>query len=672
VLQTGRYNHVILDVNMRIKHYILGLIILTVVGCTVTKKVKDGDTAYQLKQYAVAVDMLEEEYDKANSSAIRFRKAIYLSDSYDFLQNHAASVHWLEKAHKIDPQLQVKSDLADAYKKNEQYEKAFEIYSKLYKETRELTWSQKAQFCKLALVQLGEVKNYNITTFSANTSYNEYSPFYLDAEHIVFTSDREGSTGNDTYKWTGNSFSDIYVTNIQGRKVANFDAILNSAANEGTPCLSIDRNEIYFTRCESLNLRDQHCRIYFSHRPNGFWMEPEPLMFFGEDTNFAHPCLIEGDSVLVFSAAPSNSDGTYDLYYSERVEGGWSESELMPSSINSGGNEMFPTAYEDTLYFSSNELPGYGGLDIFKTYLRSDGSWATPQNMGIPINSGGDDFGLVVDPVRPFPRDIVLQGYLSSTRTQGNGDDIFFFTKYKDREEDKPKDDVIEDQPTGSRDVYISVRVVEIKYENDDPNGTIVGKTPLNNVDLTVKYLNDEDAVSTDTNGRYTAQALSQITYTITAVKEGYITDARQLSTRVPPLMKSDTTINLEIPLDKIRYDAEIVLESIYYDYNKWDIRKDAKPSLDTLKNLLLLNPSLNIELASHTDCRGEVDYNQDLSQKRAQSAVKYLEQSGIASSRMVAKGYGESKPSKICDCDDCSEDQHQSNRRTTFKILEK
>ena len=657
---------------MSIRHYILGLFIIIVAGCTVTKKVKDGDTAYQLKQYAVAVEMLEEEYQKAGSSQIRFRKAIYLAKSYDYLQNHAASVHWLERANKLESQLQVKSDLADAYKKNEQYEKALELYTQLYKETRELSWSQKAQFCKLAINQLKEIKNYNITTFSGNTSYNEYSPFYLDSEHIIFTSDREGSTGGGTYKWTGNSFSDIYVTNISGRKVVNFDAILNSAANEGTPCLSIDRDEIYFTRCESLNLRDQHCRIYFSHRPNGFWLEPEPLMFFGEDTNFAHPCLLERDSVLVFAAAPTNSDGTYDLYYSVKVDGGWSEADLMPSSINSGGNEMFPTANEDTLYFSSDELPGYGGLDIFKTYLRADGSWAAPQNMGVPINSGGDDFGLVVDPVRPFPRDIVLQGYLSSTRTQGNGDDIFFFTKYKEKEEYKPKDDVVDDQPTGSGDVYISVRVVEVQYENDDPNGVIIGKTPLKDTKLTVKYLSDEDAVSTDKNGRYTAQALSQTTYIITAVKDGYLTNAKNLSTKVPPLIKSDTTINLEIPLDKIRYDAEIVLESIYYDYNKWDIRKDAKPSLDTLKNLLLLNPSLNIELASHTDCRGEVDYNQDLSQKRAQSAVKYLEQSGIASSRMIAKGYGESKPSKNCDCDDCSEDQHQSNRRTTFKILEK
>ena len=657
---------------MRIRLYIYTLsTLLLIAACQVTKKVKDGDTAYQLKQYSVAVDMLEKEYEKAGSKDERLRKSLYLAKSYDYLQNHAASVEWYEKANKIDPKLQVRSDLAEAFKKNDQYEKAYEIYSKLYKETRELDWSQKAQFCRQAIIQLSEVKNYNITTFSANTAYNEYSPFYLDAEHIVFTSDREGSTGGDTYKWTGNSFSDIYVTNIHGRNVVNFDAILNSDANEGTPCLSIDRDEIYFTRCESLNLRDQHCRIYFSNRPNGFWMEPEPLMFFGEDTNFAHPCLLEQDSVLVFTAAPVNSDGTYDLYYSVRVEGGWSEAELMPSSINSLGDEKFPTAYQDTLFFSSDELPGYGGLDIFKTYLKPDGSWSIPQNVGVPINSGGDDFGLVVDPARPFPRDIVLQGYISSTRTHGNGDDIFFFTQYKEKPEDKPQEDIT-DEDVVSRDVYISVRVVEVQYENNDPNGRIIGKEPLNDVVLSVKYLDDNDQVTTDKNGRYTAQALSQASYTITATKDGYLTDAKTLSTRIPPLMKNDTTINLEIPLEKIRYDAEIVLESIYYDYNKWDIRKDAKPSLDTLKNLLLLNPSLNIELASHTDCRGEDDYNEYLSQKRAQSAVQYLEQSGITPNRLTARGYGELKPSINCNCDDCSEDQHQANRRATFRILQR
>ena len=565
-------------------HISILLVCLLLASCTLTKRVKDGDTAFRLKQYAVAVDMLEEEYENARSVDDRLRKTLYLGESYDILQNQSASTKWYKKANTISSTIGVRTKLAEAYKKAEAYQDAYKIYQNLYQETRDLDWSRKAQFCKEAIKHKEKVSNYNLTSFSGNTSYNEYSPFYLDNDYIVFTSDRDESTGGDTYNWTGNSFSDIYVANIRGRKVNNFDAVLNSGANEGTACFSQDRNEIYFTRCESIDLRDQHCRIYYSQRPNGFWLEPEPLLFFGETTNFAHPCLIENDSVLIFSAAPVNSDGTYDLYYSERVKGGWSEPALMPPSINSPGNEMFPTADQDTLYFSSDYHQGYGGHDIFKTYLRNEESWAKPENMGIPINSGADDFGLAVDPTTRRNSEVILQGYLSSSRTQGMGDDIFFFTKYREVETEEPV--VVEKSKGNNGQVYLSIRVVEVLYENDDPNGDIIGKNPLPGTELSLEVIGNTEVVSTDKNGRYITDAVTQARYQVIASKNDFLTNKITISTAVPPLLEKDTTINIEIPLEKIRFGAEIVLQSIYYDYERWNIRKDAKPSLDTLKTV--------------------------------------------------------------------------------------
>lgn len=647
-----------------------GFCVFLLSTCTITKKVKDGDTAYQLKQYAVAIDMLEDEYRKATDKETKSRKAQYLAKSYDMLLQYDQSIKWYKNTLKHFGSGSIKTQLAYAYKKNEQYDDAYPLFYQAYTETYEDIWRVEKDLCKDAIKQKENIKNFNIVTFSANTKYSEYSPSYLDEDHIVFTSDREESTGGQTYKWTGNSFSDLYVVNITGRKVNNFDAIINTGANEGTACFSKDQNEIYFTRCESLDLRDQHCRIYFSQRPNGFWMEPEPLMFFDEKTNFAHPCLIEQDSVLVFAASPEGSDGTYDLYYSSRVEGGWSEPSLMPSSINSLGNEKFPTSHNDTLYFSSDKLPGYGGYDIFSSFLSSDGTWSKPKNLGIPLNSGADDFGLAVDPkIRYGGGDVLLQGYLSSSRNVGAGDDIFFFTKYKSKEE--PVEELVE-EPTENTDakIYISARVVEVKYENDDPNEKVIAKDPISGANLKISGLRAARMETTDKSGRFTMEVEPYNKLIFLSSKPDFISKEVKASTYLTKALTADTTINIEIALDRIQYDKEIVLQNIYYDYDRWEIRKDAKPSLDSLKSLLDLNTTLKIQLSSHTDCRGEVDYNESLSQKRAESAVNYLVEGGISPDRLSAKGYGESLPSVECSCDDCSSDDHQKNRRTTFKIL--
>jgi outer membrane protein OmpA-like peptidoglycan-associated protein len=160
--------------------------------------------------------------------------------------------------------------------------------------------------------------------------------------------------------------------------------------------------------------------------------------------------------------------------------------------------------------------------------------------------------------------------------------------------------------------------------------------------------------------------------YEFQAIKKGYLNQYRAFSTMDIKKDRSNpvTTYNMEIVLEPIFENTEIVLHDIFYDYDEWAIRDDARPSLDALAKILKENPNLRIQLSSHTDCRGEDDYNQDLSQKRAQSAVDYLVSQQIQSDRMTAVGYGESRLAVNCNCTDCTEDQHQQNRRTTFKIL--
>jgi outer membrane protein OmpA-like peptidoglycan-associated protein len=190
-----------------------------------------------------------------------------------------------------------------------------------------------------------------------------------------------------------------------------------------------------------------------------------------------------------------------------------------------------------------------------------------------------------------------------------------------------------------------------------------------------VKVTFGDETLTFDTgsDGFFTFELEENTDYNFLGSRDGFLNNETTFSTKGIgkdpnfPVQKFE----VELVLDQILIDKEIVLEDIYYDFDKWDIRKDAEPSLNRLAQTLKLNPDLIIQLGSHTDCRGNDRYNQDLSQKRAQSAVNYLITKGIASERLIAKGFGESDPKADCACSRCDEEEHQENRRTSFRILE-
>jgi len=636
-------------------------------SCTVTKKVKTGEDAYKYKQYKLATELLESEYNNATNNKEKARHAYLLARSYDYLQLFGDALLWYDTADQLSYAPHSESDLAYALKRNERYQDAQKLFLDIYKKTKDQKYRTEAELCRLAIEAINNSDDYIITPYAANSKYSDYSPVFYENDYLIFTSDRQQSTGNKLYKWNEHEFSDIFIANKRGRNVHNFDPTINSEANEGTAAFNRTFDEIFFTRCVSADIRDQYCKIYYSVKPNDFWVEPEVMPFFGDKTNFGHPTLIENDSVLVFSVSPEGSDN-YDLYYSVRLDDGWSVAEIMPTTINSVGDEKFPTSYNDTLYFSSDGHPGYGGLDIFSTYLRSDGSWASPVNLGIPINSGSDDFSMAVDPNYRKKGNVKSQGYFSSSRNTGFSDDIFYYAQY---DEDSTKD------PEGNPDVitqvdeyiiYIAGRVVEVIHQNDDPNQKIIDKKTLKDAKIIITSEDYKEDIRTDKSGRFLLE-VDPGSYDILASKQDYL--ANQKTIIAERSMVSDTTINIEIDLEKIIYNTEIKLNNIYYDFEKWDIREDAKPALDSLYTTLSVNSDLNIQLSSHTDCRGPKIYNNELSQKRAQSAVNYLVKKGIAKSRLSAVGYGETIPAIQCNCDDCTEQQHQINRRTTFTILQ-
>jgi outer membrane protein OmpA-like peptidoglycan-associated protein len=256
---------------------------------------------------------------------------------------------------------------------------------------------------------------------------------------------------------------------------------------------------------------------------------------------------------------------------------------------------------------------------------------------------------------------------LSSSRpAETTGDNIFIVKERIPPVPVEPIDSVI--NYTYQLHLYTVQRIYQV---NDDPNSEVIGRKLLPDANI---------QVTGGQSGKYTSPSDGPLIVDITPGMElqfkvsldGFLTSTSRFSALdlIPDPGNPNQIYELEIILDKKYTEVEIVLENIYYDFDRWEIRPDAEPALRDLAKLLTNNPEIIIELASHTDCRGSAGYNQELSQRRAESAVDYLIQLGVVSSRLRARGYGESNPAIDCICAQCTEDEHQKNRRTTFRIL--
>ncbi len=272
-------------------------------------------------------------------------------------------------------------------------------------------------------------------------------------------------------------------------------------------------------------------------------------------------------------------------------------------------------------------------------------------------------------------RNTLMKGFFSSSREGIGDDDIYAFEKMKiEPPEVAEEEPIIADIPERNISYYLAGKVVEPIYEEaNNPNTEIISYKPVGLAGI--RILQDSVVTSNiraDRRGFFLEEIEGEEAYKVIAGKNRYISNSIEFNTVGIELdsMEEVVTINVEIVLNKIYIGREIVLSDIFYDFNEAFIREDAKPALDRLVKMLADNPDLRIQLSSHTDCRGELDFNQDLSQRRALSAVLYLIESGIEKERLVPKGYGESVPSIECVCDDCTEDQHQANRRTAFTII--
>lgn len=530
---------------------------------------------------------------------------------------------------------------------------------------------------EIELDNLPAVEEYNkkpspvkIQGLVGNTNQAEFGPIKM-GDDLILTSSKKPLI----YKNNGLPFLGLYKAHLKKpgeiEKLELFSPnLLDANANEGTPAFSKEGNLMVFARGNSGKSKDPSpdVDLYISTKRDGNWSTPERLAISDSIGWDGSPAFSRDGKTLYFSSNRRGGKGGLDLYRAPMDNSGrFGRPINLGSTINTRGNEIFPYVSEDgKLYFSSDGHPSLGGLDIF--VASRSGDEIQIEHLGIPVNSVGDDFGL-------FLAD-VSQGYFSSNRVGGKGDDdIYYF------------------ESTGSEDRWWSNEItitestepVKVALYHLRTQILNARNKPIANAKVGIKRNGEiQPVMFTDAKGYVEIIDLNpadQISFN--ASKEKFLTkrseflmDGRDIPKQLLKKELTDTTFDHKIILGQAEVGEEIGalfdVNPIYYDLDKSTIRPDAAVELDKIVQVLKDNPDISIELGSHTDARASASYNMKLSQRRAESAVKYIIEHGIEAARIKAKGYGETQLINGCsDGVDCSEEAHQENRRTEFKITD-
>jgi peptidoglycan-associated lipoprotein len=493
-----------------------------------------------------------------------------------------------------------------------------------------------------------------------NSPAADYSPVYLDGE-LYFTSSRYGGK---VYKATGTGFTNLYKVKTQGARVDSTTIVslgeeINSPnTNDGCVAFSPDGQTMVFAKGNSGRKRgNDDVNLYISRFRRGAWSKPELLRISDDRAWDSTPAFSRDGRTLYFSSTRRGTLGGADLFAATKNRrGNWSNVTNLGPKINTPGNEMFPfQASDGSLYFSSTGHPGLGGLDIF--VAKREGGDMVIENIGAPVNSSSDDFGMFL-----YTPD---KGFFTSNREGGVGDDDIYTFINND-----PDLKIVNYYLTG------------VTYSIDEEGNEKI--LPNTNVELYGKNNELLSEMLTGRDGKFLFRVYPEEDYKLLGEKPEYFTSRALFSTigkTIPKeqlnQLETNKVFETKLILDQIVLDKSIVLENIYYDLDRAEIRPDAALELDKLVTILEDNPEIKIELSSHTDSRQTAAYNDELSKRRAQSAVSYIVSKGIEQGRLVARGYGESQLLISDDeinklpSEEAKEQAHQRNRRTEFKVTE-
>lgn len=638
---------------------LLGLLVTSMIASSFAQErmVTKGNDRYQTYSFSPAIDIYQRVLDKGYETQELLQK---LGNAYYFTSDY-------EKAAEIYKQLTEKYDkeVGPAYyfrysqslRSLGDYQNADTLMDKFTMMTQ---GDSRAASFKSEKEYMAEIaKNsgrYDIAPFQYNTEYSEFAPS-LYKQGLLFSSDRDtGNLARYRHTWNSKDFLDLYKVNtdsVSQDAVVKLDNV-NSRLHESTSITTQDGNTLYFTRNNFKDgnyVKDENgivrLKIFRATLVDGQWSQLEDLEFNSDTYSTAHPALSADGKTLYIASDMPGTLGESDIFKMDiNEDGSFGEAVNLGSSINSEARETFPyVTSEDILYFASDGHPGLGGLDVFATKIKDQTFDNKIFNVGEPVNSKRDDFTFV------FAEE-TRKGYFASNRAGGIGsDDIYSF---------------LETRPL----VFECVQQISGTVRDKISNDLLVGAT--------VKVIdeNNEEILSaiTDSDGNFNLTLDCNKGNFVRAMMQGYVPAEEYLtkSDGKPRVMdfyleREKVTAGFGDDLAKL-----LQLSTIYFDFDKFNIRPDAEVEIQKVIAAMDKYPSLKIKANSHTDSRGRDDYNLWLSQKRAESTVDYMISKGIAADRLSKEGFGESR--LVNRCDDgvrCSRIEHELNRRSEFIILE-
>ena len=588
------------------------------VGCGADTAVKKGDKFYALGEYFDAAAQYRKAYTQtpAKERKLRGERSAKMADCYRRInqtQRAIAAYNNAMRFHAADSLTPFY--LGQLLMKNGDYkgaEKAFQqaldslpdfelAKNGLLAARRAPTWKQEGSKYKVKREDNFNSRRADFSPMLAGDAYDQ----------LYFTSTRNQAQGDELSGITGAKPSDIFFAQKDDKgkwgKPQTIDSELNTAFDEGACSFSPDSRTMYLTQCKTDPSYPRYAVICTSQRSDASWSKATELPITRDTlSTFAHPAVSPDGLWLYFVSDMPGGLGGYDIWRAPLTSSGVGPVENLGAPINTPGNEMFPTFRPNgDLYFSSDGHPGLGGLDIFIAKPTESG-WEM-EHPGYPLNSQGDDFGMTFEGLHN-------RGYFSSNRGDARGwDHIYSFEK---------------------SEVLVTVKgwVYEIDgYELPAAQVYMVGNDGTN-LKLNVKG-----------DGSFTQEIQTGVDYVFLGTCQGYLNHKEEL--RVDTATVSNEYV-LQFPLADI--SAPVLIDNIFYDFDKATLRPESTEALDRLVQLLNDNPNVTIELSAHTDYKGSDKYNERLSQRRAESVVNYLIAHGIASDRLTPKGYGEQKPKTV------------------------
>lgn len=622
-------------------------------------KIASADKKYEKYAYIDAIKTYERIAEKGYGSPEIYQK---IGNAYFFNSELDKAVKWYDKLFILGTDVDTEYYYRYAFclksiGKNDKAKEMLTIYN-------EKTGNKgKGKFYIKEVNYLDKIKansgRYKIKDAGINTKYSDYGSSFYNNNMLVFTTSRDtGSLGQRRHTWTDQYFTNLYEANLSSdslipQKASKFSRAVRSRFHEASAIFSKDGKTMYFTRNNYLDgkkgkdgNRVTLIKIYKASFENDDWKNVTELPFDSNNYSTAHPALSPDEKTLYFISDMPGGIGESDIYkVSINSDGSYGNPLNLGTVINTPGKETFPfVTNEDEIYFASDTHPGIGGLDIFVSKINPDGTFGEVQNVGTDVNSPKDDFAYLINTEKRI-------GFFSSNRDGGKGfDDIYQFLEIK--------------RLVPKCIPELSGVISEFDSSQILPNAKVTLYDSQHNVIRTIE---------SDENGHYAFDIVNENTYSVRVER-----DAFEPEEKTKIINASDCKIQLDIAIKKAKCKVKVGddlgpcfgIKWIYFDFNKSNIKPEAMLDLAKILDVLNQNPNMKLDIRSHTDSRGSFKYNQVLSEKRANATKEWLIQNGIAPNRLSSKGYGETKLINRCsDGVECTEEEHQQNRRSEFII---